>query len=377
MTRTEEVPLNEWTGRVIAVDVKAPISVPGFKRAAVDGYAGLAENTFDAARSAPKQLKLVDKVFAGHKPKTSVSTGKCIQIATGAPMPDGADAVVMVEETSLEGDTVDVFKPVYPGANVSAPDSDISQGAAILTTGALLTPPRVGVLAALGFETITVYAKPRVMVFPTGEEVVPPGTELEYGKVYDINSFTLASLFSASGAEVKKGPIAGDSKEELVAYLEQAKGYDYAVFSGGSSVGERDLLHDMVTETGELLFHGIALKPGKPTLCGLVGETLVFGMPGYPTSCLTNAYVMLAPSIRKMAHLPLEQKQEEVELTTNIVSTIGRHQIYTVTVKDGKAHPAFKESGAITSMSLASGYIEISANTEFVEEGASVIVYYF
>jgi molybdopterin biosynthesis enzyme len=142
-------------------------------------------------------------------------------------------------------------------------------------------------------------------------------------------------------------------------------------------VGEKDLLHDVLSGKGEVIFHGIALKPGKPTLCGRIGETLVFGMPGYPTSCLSNSYVILLPSVRKMARLPWKVRQEEMILARKVVSTIGRHQLFSVKVEDGVAHPAFKESGAITSMSLASGYVEIPANVEYVEEGSTVVVNYY
>ncbi|UCH89787.1 MAG: molybdopterin molybdotransferase MoeA [Thermoplasmata archaeon] len=374
---TEKVPVREAEGRVLAATVKAPLDVPGFRRAAMDGYAVVAEDTFGAARTDPKHLAMKGKIFAGKKPEDKVVSGSCIQIATGAPMPEGADAVVMVEETSVEGDDVSIYKPVYPGANVSEQDSDIQKGTEVLYAGVLLTPPRIGVLAALGFESVEVYSRPKVMVFPTGDEVVPPGTKLQYGKVYDINSYTLTSLLQASGAEVKVMEITGDSREELKGSIERASEYDYAVFSGGSSVGERDLIFEVVAELGTLLFHGIALKPGKPTICGIVGNTMVFGMPGYPTSCLTNAYVLLLPSVRKMARLPMEPRTGKAVLSTNITSTIGRHQIYTVRVEDGVAYPAFKESGAITSMSFASGYIEISANTEYLEEGAEVVIYYF
>lgn len=377
MTRTEKVNLSKAAGRVLAVSVKAAIDVPGFRRGAMDGYAVIAEDTFGTSRTAPKQLHLMGKIFAGMKPESSVERGNCMQISTGAPMPDGADAVVMVEETSLEDDTVSIYKPVYPGAHVSNKDSDISKGTEILSEGTLITPPITGVLAALGRDTVEVYSRPKVIIFPTGDEVVSPGDELEYGKVYDINSFTMANLLGEGGAEVTISGITGDSMEDLHNCMDSCIGYDYALFSGGSSVGERDLLHEAVSGKGEILFHGIALKPGKPTLCGRIGETLVFGMPGYPTSCLSNAYVILLPSVRKMARLPWKVRQEEAVLARRVVSNIGRHQIFTVKVEEGMAHPAFKESGAITSMSLASGYVEIPANVEYVEEGSTVVVNFY
>ncbi|OYT62678.1 molybdenum cofactor biosynthesis protein [Thermoplasmatales archaeon ex4484_30] len=377
MERKERINILDAEGRVLAASIKAGIDVPGFRRAAMDGYAVIAEDTFGASRINPKRLRLIGKVFAGKRADVRVKKGTCIQISTGAPMPEGADAVVIVEETSKEGNNVNIYKPVYPDANVSAPDSDIRQGDEILAECTILTPPKIGVLAALGLDEVEVYSRPKVKIYPTGDEIVPPGKGLEYGKIYDINSYTLATLLKSMGADVYVNDITGDTKEELESCIDEAMDSDYAIFSGGSSVGERDLLAEIIAKKGELLFHGIAVKPGKPTIFGLVDSTMVFGMPGYPTSCLTNAYVLLVPSIRKMARLPLNVKREEVVLSHDIVSTVGRYQIYTVRVAEGVAYPAFKESGAITSMSMASGYIEIPANTEFIEKGSKVVVNYF
>jgi len=375
--RKERINILEAEGRVLATSIKASIDVPGFRRAAMDGYAVIAEDTFGASRINPKRLHLIGKVFAGKRADVSVEKGTCIQISTGAPMPEGANAVVIVEETSKDGNDVKIYKPVYPDANVSLPDSDIRKGDEVLTEGSLLTPPKIGVLAALGLNEVDVYCQPKVKIFPTGDEIVPPGKGLDYGKIYDINSYTLAALLKSVGADVSVSDITGDTKEELKNCIDEAMDSDYAIFSGGSSVGERDMLADVIAKKGKLLFHGIAVKPGKPTICGLIDNTMVFGMPGYPTSCLTNAYVLLVPSIRKMARLPMNVKREEVVLSHDVVSTIGRYQIYTVKVDKGIAYPAFKESGAITSMSMASGYIEIPANTEFIEKGSRVVVNYF
>lgn len=377
MERIEEVNIVDAVDRVLAADIYAPFNVPGFKRAAMDGYAVRAEDTFNASLTSPKKLRVVGKIFAGEASRKKIGEGECIQIATGAVLPDGSDAVVIVEDTERQGDMVAIYKPVYPGANVSKEDADIKKGQKVLERGEVLNPPKIGVLAALGMERVKVYEKPKVEIFPTGKEVVEPGKNLEEGKIYDINSYTLASLLKKAGAEARINEIVDDEKEAIERAIEKAGNADYAIFSGGSSVGERDILADVIEKKGKLLFHGIAVKPGKPTICGIVGKTLILGMPGYPTSCLTNAYVLLLPSIRKMARLPLELKKEEVTLAKNISSTIGRHQIYTVKVKDGKAYPAFKESGAITSMSMADGYIEIPANVEFLEEGSKVTVTYF
>jgi len=377
MERSEEVSIVDAVDRVLATDIYAPFNVPGFKRAAMDGYAVRAEDTFNASLTNPKKLRVIGKIFAGETSRKKIGEGECIQIATGAALPDGSDAVVIVEDTERRGDYVAIYKPVYPGANVSKEDADIKKGQKVLEGGEILNPPKIGVLAALGMRRVKVYEKPKVEIFPTGKEIVEPGKKLEEGKIYDINSYTLASLLKKAGAEARINEIVDDEKEAIERAIEKASKADYAIFSGGSSVGERDILADVIEKKGKLLFHGIAVKPGKPTICGVVDKTLILGMPGYPTSCLTNAYVLLLPSIKKMARLPLEIKKEEVTLAKNISSTIGRHQIYTVKVKDGKAYPAFKESGAITSMSMADGYIEIPANVEFLEEGSKVTVTYF
>jgi len=375
MDRVEEISITEACGRVLAEDIEADFNIPGFARAAMDGYAVIASDTFGASMRNPVKLRLIGKIFAGEIAKEEVKKGTCMQIATGAALPEGSDAVIMVENTSAEGDEVQIFKPVYPGANVSSPDEDVKKGEKVLAEGMILNPPKIGVLAALGMEKVRVYEKPEVHIYPTGREIVSPGCEIEYGKIYDINSYTLATLLKEEGADVHIHPIVDDDKETIERCFEG--GGDYIIFSGGSSVGERDMIADAIEKHGKLFFHGIALKPGKPTIFGKVGKTLVFGMPGYPTSCLTNAYVLLLPSIKKMARLPLIIKREEVTLAERIVSTIGRYQIYPVKVKEGKAYPVFKESGAITSLSNASGYIEIPANVEYLDKGSKVLVTYF
>lgn len=377
MERVEKVNILNAVSRVLAENIVAPFDVPGFKRASMDGYAVMAKDTYNASLQNPKKLKVVGKIFAGEKAKIEIKEGECIQIATGAPLPKNADAVVIVEDTSKEGDYVNIYKPVYPGANVSLPDSDVKKGELILKKGELLTPPKIGVLASLGIEKVKVYEKPKVKIFPTGKEIVKLGEELDYGKIYDINSYTLATLLINEGAKPIINDIVEDDEEAIEEAIGRAIDADYIIFSGGSSIGERDLLAKVIKKKGELLFHGIAVKPGKPTICGKIDSTLIFGMPGYPTSCLTNAYVLLLPSIKKMARLPFEIKKVKAKLAQNILSTIGRYQIYPVKVENGIAYPVFKESGAITSLSKANGYIEIPAEVEYLEEGMEVIVTLF
>ena len=379
VTRTERVPLREATGRVLASPAVSTIDVPPFDRAAMDGYAVIAENTFGAGRYEPRVLRSVAKVYTGQVPTRALADGECIEIATGAPMPAGADAVVMVEETEkANGDEVRIFTPVYPRQHVGRRAADIAAGQALLSEGILLSASRIGALAAIGATEIEVFAKPRVAVLSTGNEIVEPGTALQPGQIYDINQFTITSVVVSHGGITVQHPPAPDNLPDLVAAIRRAADADIVVFSGGSSVGERDLFLDAMRQIGEVVFHGIAVKPGKPTVFGRVGEKPVFGMPGYPTSCLSNAYMLLVPMLRRVARLPeYEPSTVKAPLARRIVSTTGRHQFYTVRLVDGTAVPAFKASGDITSMSLADGYIEIPAQTDIVEAGEIVDVKLF
>jgi molybdenum cofactor synthesis domain-containing protein len=377
--RTERVLLADAAGRIAAAAVTSTLDVPPFDRAAMDGYAVRAEDTFGAGRQDAKTLSLVGTSHTGEMPRASVGTGEAMQIATGAPMPEGADAVVMVEETERAGASdVRVFTPVYPRQNVGRRASDIAVGSAVVQPGDLLTPSRIGSLAAAGALEVEVFAKPRIALVSTGDEVVEPGESLKPGQIYDVNRFTLRALAHAHGAVAVIHRPVPDTVAALSAALDAALDQDVVVFSGGSSVGERDLMIDLLRARGEIVFHGVAVKPGKPTLFGRVAGKPVLGMPGNPTSCLSNGYLLLVPMLRKMARLPDYRPHVlRLPLARRVVSTTGRHQFYTVRIADGAALPAFKGSGDITSMAHADGYIEIPAQVDIVEAGELVDVRLF
>jgi molybdopterin molybdotransferase len=381
IARTETVPLSEALGRVVAAPPFASIDVPPFDRAAMDGYAVRAEDTFGAGRYDPKVLRCIEKVYTGQLPTRPVGPGECIEIATGAPMPEGADATVMVEETERiadSGEHVRIFTPVYPRQHVGRRAADIAVGQAVLQPGDVINPSRIGALAAIGALAIEVSARPRIAILSTGNEIVPPGQPLGPGQIYDINQFTLSSIITTHGGVPVILPTAQDTIDALSEAIDAALAEDVLVFSGGSSVGERDLIMDVLVRRGEVIFHGVALKPGKPTVFGKVSGKPVLGMPGYPTSCLSNGYMLLVPMLRRMAHLPEHRPQiVRVPLARRIVSTTGRHQFYTVRIADGIAVPAFKASGDITSMSQADGYVEIPAHVDIVEAGELVDVKLF
>jgi molybdopterin molybdotransferase len=377
--RVERVSIDDASERVLAAPIVSSVDVPPFDRAAMDGYAVIAEDTFGAGRYDARVLRCVEKVYTGATASRRLSPGECIEIATGAPLPDGADAVVMVEETERAGETdVRVFTPVYPRQHVGRRGSDISAGQDVLTAGTALTPSRIGALAAIGLADVEVYAKPLVAIVSTGNEIVAPGRALQPGQIHDINRFTLSAIVHAHGGRPRIETSAADTLPDLLQSLESAVDADLIIFSGGSSVGERDLIVDALQQAGEVIFHGIAVKPGKPTILGRVEGKPVLGMPGNPTSCLSNAYVLVVPLLRRMARLPAHAPHTlRLPLARRIVSTTGRHQIYTVRVANGSAEPAFKGSGDITSMALADGYIEIAAQTDIVEAGEMVDVTLF
>ena len=377
--RTEVLPLLEANGRVLAQDVVSTIDVPPFSRAAMDGYAVRAEDTIGASRTTPRTLRRIETIYTGQIPKNQISGGECTEIATGAPMPDGADAVVMVEETDIDDrGSVSIFAEAAPRQNIGRQGADIQKGQHVLQPGTVLNASRLGSIAALGLTEIAVYEKPRVAILSTGNEIVDPGQPLAPGQIYDINRVTVSGVVSDNGGIPIAYRTAADTIDDLSRAVEECLEQDVMVFSGGSSVGERDLILDVVASKGEMLFHGIAVKPGKPTAFGRIRERLFFGMPGYPTSCLSNAYILLAPALRRMARLPQQiVRSLTLPLSARIVSAPGRHQFYSVRLENGVAVPAFKASGDITSMSQADGYIEIPAAVEVVEAGTVVQVTLF
>lgn len=377
-TKTEQVPIIESLGRVSAENVVSKASVPPFSRAAMDGYAVRARDTFGASKLKAVRLVQKETVQVGSVPKRALSKGDCAEIATGAMLPKGADAVVMVEDTETKGKTVLVYDSVHPGQNVSKKGEDISPGTKVISSGETLNPSKIGALAALGRDRVMVYGKPLVGIVPTGDEIVEIGSALEHGKVYNINSYTLASVVNLNGGRARMVGIAGDSVGDLEGVFKRNSDCDVLVFSGGSSVGERDVMVDALEHNGRVLFHGMAVKPGKPTLFGTIGKQLVFGMPGYPTACLSNAYILLSPVLRKIARLPPRSAASvQARMAKRVVSTTGRTQFLTVRLEGDVAHLAFKESGAITSMAFADGYVVIPAAVDLLEKDEIVTVHLF
>lgn len=376
--RKERVPIWSALDRVLAEDVKAGISVPAFTRSAMDGFAVRAIDVKRASEAKPVILRIIDKVFAGDVATKQVSSGQCVEVATGGMLPKGADSVIMVEATRrISAKRVAVIAPVSRGINVISPGDDIKKGAIVARKGELLNPAKIGSIAAIGVDAVIAYERPNVIVMPTGDEVIRPGEKLNPGQVYDVNTFTLKSAVQSFGGAVDVRLIVDDSKKSLLEAIESEAGADVIIFSGGSSVGERDLIVDAVSELGDVLFHGVAVRPGKPTLLGRVGESIVLGMPGHPTSCLSNAYIFLEPMIKKIGRIPQRQKRiRRLRIASDLRISPDRATVLTVRIDGDCAIPAFKESSAITSMANADGYVIIPPGKN-LRKGSAVNVIEF
>jgi len=384
----ESVPLDQADGRVLAADQVAPMDQPPFDRSAMDGYAVRAPDVAGATRVAPKVLRRVGRAYTAEPFAGTVSEGDCVEIATGAPVPDGADAVVMVEETGRPGSTdwpapawldsgeqVLVLAEARAGQHVIRRGADMRAGDVVLRKSQALDPSRVGALAAIGCERVRVLARPVVAIFPTGNEVVAQGQPLPVASVYDVNSFTVAALVERHGGVAERYPPVIDTADAVRAALDDVAFADVVVLGGGSSVGERDVVVDAIATRGEVIFHGIDVKPGKPTLFAKIGRQLVFGMPGNPTSCLSNAHVLLVPALRTLAGLPpIDPPRVRRRLASAVGSPANRHQFLPVRIDGEQAWPTFKGSGEITSLSQADGYIEIPVGVARLDEGSDVEV---
>lgn len=385
----ETVPLVGALHRVLAEDVAAGIDVPHFPKAAMDGYAVRAENTFAATDGSPKVLSVIDSVMPGETSKRRLEPGTCVEIGTGAPLPEGSDGVVMVEYTEPdEGGRVRIRKGIAPRENVVEVGSDVAAGAVVLMAGTLLEPRHLGVLAAVGAFEARVLRRPRVALFSTGPEIIAAGGSLEPGRIFDVNTHTLGGALAADGCEVIDLGIVPDEPRALDrAVAESLRRADLLLLSGGSSLGGGDLVGDAFARAGQMILHGVAVKPGKPVVLG-VGqgpsldghgevEKMLIGLPGYPMSALSDYYIFVRPYLRRAMRVGSEPVFVDATLARKHPSTVGRYEFLPVRLEGDRAIPLTKGSSSISALADADGYVEIDENTEVVGEGARVRVRLF
>jgi molybdopterin molybdotransferase/putative molybdopterin biosynthesis protein len=383
---TETVALADARDRVLAERVDAALDVPGFDRASMDGYAVRARDTFGADEAAPETLDLAGTVHAGEEPGVTVEPGTAAEISTGAVMPDGADAVVMVERTTATDGGVEIRTAVTPGEHVMLAGADIAAGARALGPGTHLTPREIGLLAALGVDEVAVQSRPRVGIVSTGDELVRPGDPLDSaaGEIYDVNSDTVAAGVEDAGGEPVRYPHAGDDFDAMERLLhEAADECDLVLSSGSTSASAVDVIYRVIEERGDLRLHGVAVKPGKPMLVGTIGESAYVGLPGYPVSALTIFRTFVAPVIRDAAGLP-EPRTATVtgEMAVEERYTEGRLRYMPVGLVEGGdgstlVYPVDKGSGATTSLVDADGTVAVGADTEVLPAGRTVEVTLF
>jgi molybdopterin molybdotransferase len=387
---TEVVSLEAASGRVLAAAVIAGEDVPGFARATMDGYAVRARDTFGATETIPALLEIAGKVEMGEVTTQTLEPGKAIGIPTGGMIPPGADAVVMVEFTQLlDAQTIEVAKPVTPGENVLQVGEDLQAGVEVLKASWRLRPQDVGVLAALGKVEVEVHRRPRVAIISTGDEIVPVATSvLPLGKTRDINSYALAAQAQETGVSLTLYDIVVDDLPALqAACLEALRGHDVVLLSGGSSVGARDFTIQVLEglPEAEVLFHGIAIRPGKPTILARVGSKLFWGLPGQPVSAMIVFTAFVRPLLARLEGQRIggisAGNVRRAVLNRRLPSVHGRADYLRVVLaeQDGRllATPVFGKSAMISTLSHADGYVVVPEHVEGCDQGSTVTVHLF
>lgn len=379
-TAVESVSIFDARGRVLARDAIATASLPGFARSTVDGYAVRAADTFGASDGLPSYLDVSGTVVMGALPDATLRPGHAIAVPTGGAIPDGADAVVMIEHASIAMErTIEVMRPVAPGEGVVAADEDVAEGAAVAVAGSSLHAADLAFLAAAGIVTVDVHERPRVAIISTGDEVVPADATPAPGQVRDATSAGLTALILEAGGVPERLGIVPDDADALRAALQAAKeAADVIVVSAGSSVGARDVTADVVATLGEpgIWCHGLALRPGKPTLLAECDGVPVIGLPGNPASALVVFRLVGMPLVRRVGGM-LEEPAEPTTravLSVDVASQTGRLDVVQIRLSEGRAEPLFGRSALLSPLARSDGYLVVAEAAGGLYAGSEVEV---
>ncbi|MFP4507519.1 MAG: gephyrin-like molybdotransferase Glp [Candidatus Acetothermia bacterium] len=369
LKRTEELPLPEADGRVSAEDVLSPRPAPHYRRAAMDGFAVRAADTFGATQSSPNRLKVGE----------SIREGVGVPVHTGGHVPERADAVLKIEDTRKRDDSLDVYSSIAPGDNVSPVGEDVEKGDLLLEKGDRIRPSGLGLCRSLGLESLKLVARPEVTVVPTGEELVSPGEEPGPGETVQSNGIMISSCVRRWGGNPNEREVLSDRPEDLRTALNAGVDESDAVaFTGGSSVGRRDRIVGVLGEEGEVLVHGVAAQPGKPVALALVDDTPVIALPGYPVAALADAYFFLKPLIGHLTGAKSEDRTATVRLGRKISSKLGRLSLVRVRVEEGEAHPIrVAGSGVLSSVTRSDGFVLVPEDSEGVAVGEEVELHHW
>lgn len=382
----EEIEIDKGLNRILADDIVSEMYIPPFDRSAMDGYAVKAEDTFGASPKNPKQIRLVGIIEIGEYSNLKLNMGEAIKISTGAPVPDGCDAVIKIEDTNIKEDLVILYTSIAPGKNISKKGEDIKIGSCVLKSGTDLRAEHLALLTSLGFKKVKVRIKPTISIFSSGDELLEPGTTLQPGKIYNSNTSMIAALVKLYGGVVIRGESVEDDKEVIKKKLFEAAGEcQIIIFTGGTSVGTKDYLPEIINESGMVLTHGIAMRPGSPVLLGLLNKTIIFCLPGTPVAAYVSFLRISGPAIRKILGCSVLDPRIEVAATINKdvpVSSLGiLHYLRVKLEKKGNNFVAtpikLKGSGVISSLTSSDGIIEIPPNQEGLIKGDQVIVKLF
>lgn len=370
----ETVPLDEARGRVIAEDISADIDIPGFTRSVMDGYALRAAETAGAGEAVPAMFVLRGRIAMGHAEDRAAGPGECWYIPTGGILPDGTDAVVMAENAELMGSDVLVKKPVANGENVIRYNEDFKKGGTVLSRGHRLLAQDLGVLAAAGCAAVPVTRMPRIGILSTGNELVPVAETPAIGQVRDVNSYVLSAFVRDLGCvPVPYGIIRDDRDAFRIALSRAVQECDAVLISGGSSKDDRDMSAAIIAELGEVLVHGVAIAPGKPTVIGRCGTVPVVGLPGHPAATVVVFVAIVRHLIEGMTGIANPSVVTvPATLKTNVPSTKGREDYIRVSLRNGIATPLFGKSGLLNTLANSDGLLRIPAESEGIESGARV-----
>jgi len=383
------VATRQAAGRVLAREIVASIDLPHFDRANMDGFAVKAADTFGASGSTPAYLKILGTVEMGRTARKRMAKGTAMRVATGAMLPPGADAVVMVEHTDEVGDLVEVHRGVSPWQHVLRTGEDVAKGTSVMSAGRRLQPRDLGALTGLGVTRVRVHKQPKVGLISTGDEIVAPERKPRPGQVRNVNQFSLAAMVEAAGGVITDYGVVSDTANDLAAVLGKSLAVDDVVLlSGGSSVGVKDLTTDVIMSfpRSEIIFHGISVAPGKPTILARSKGKSIVGLPGHPVSALVIFDLFGAPLLRILggesgAEAFEPRRSSRAVLTRNVASKPGREDYVRVRVerRDGRvvATPMPGKSGAIFNLIAADGLVRVPASSEGLDEGAEVEVIQF
>ena len=384
---TETLPLAGCSNRVLAQDMVAQNDLPPFDNSSMDGFAIRAGDVIEATTDSPRNLRVVADIPAGSHPTISLAAGEAARIMTGAPVPEGADAVVPVEDTGFNErdagtpapDEVQVFKPVKPGWNIRPRGMDILSGEIVLHKGRTLKPQDLGLLAMLGFANVPVFRKPRVALFSSGDELLPPEAPLEEGKIRDSNSYTLAALLEGAGAEVIRLGVARDNRDSVKAMLEKAveSHVDLILSSAGVSVGAFDFVKQVIESNGSMDFWRVNMRPGKPVAFGDYKNIPIIGLPGNPVSAFVGFEVFVRPALGKLGGLVSGSRQAVRVRCTEQIDSDGRESYLRAEVQEESGLlvarlTGHQGSGNLHSLVQANALLIIPAGVKCVPAGQDV-----